>query len=162
MILWRIATETRKYAAEDLSGSGAAAYPGRWNDHGEHVIYCAPTIAMAVLETAAHINDAGLPLNRYLVEIAVPDVFWNMHEQSAAASLPVSWDAVPGGRASVQVGSTWLASLRSPVFMLPSVIVPEEQIALINPRHPDSASITATVRRKFQYNVLFRDPGVGA
>lgn len=53
MKLWRIAAETRKYAAHDLSGGGAAASPGRWNDDKQAVIYSAPTIAIAVLETAA-------------------------------------------------------------------------------------------------------------
>ena len=162
MILWRIAAETRKYAADDLSGGGAAARPGRWNDSGEPVVYCAPTIAMAVLETAAHIDDAGLPLNKYLVEIAVPDAVWGLRQEVPVASLPVTWDAVPAGRASVQVGSTWLASFSSPILLVPSAIVPEEEIALINPRHSESASIHATVRRKFQYNVLFRSMSGGA
>ena len=57
MRLWRIAAETREYAAIDLSGAGAAKSPGRWNDYKEPVVYCAPTIAMAVLETAAHIDE---------------------------------------------------------------------------------------------------------
>jgi RES domain-containing protein len=162
VILWRIAAETRKYAADDLSGGGAAARPGRWNDSGEPVVYCAPTIAMAVLETTAHIDDAGLPLNKYLVEIAVPDAVWGLRQKVPVVSLPVTWDAVPAGRASVQVGSTWLASFSSPIFLVPSVIVPEEEIALINPRHSESASINATVRRKFQYNVLFRSIRGGA
>jgi RES domain-containing protein len=162
VILWRIATETRKYAANDLSGGGAAARPGRWNDSGEPVVYCAPTIAMAVLETAAHIDDAGLPLNKYLVEIAVPNPVWALRQQVPAASLPVTWDAVPAGRASVQVGSTWLASVSSPILLVPSVIVPEEEVALINPRHSQSTSIKATARRKFQYNVLFRNMSGGA
>ena len=156
MILWRIAAETRKYAADDLSGGGAAVRLGRWNDSGEPVVYCAPTIAMAVLETAAHIDDAGLPLNKYLVEIVVPDAVWALRRQVPVASLPVTWDAVPAGRASAQVGSAWLTSLSSPIFLVPSVIVPEEEVALINPRHSQSASITATLRCKFQYNVLFR------
>jgi RES domain-containing protein len=137
--------------------SPAAARPGRWNDSGERVVYCVPTIAMAVLETAAHIDDAGLPLNKYLVEIAIPDPIWSLREQRDVAALPVTWDAVPAGRASVQVGSSWLAALSSPILLIPSVIVPEEEVALINPRHPQAASITAGVRRKFQYNVLFRN-----
>jgi hypothetical protein len=42
------------------------------------------------------------------------------------------------------------------MLLVPSVIVPEEEIALINPRHSDAASIIAAVRRKFLYNALFR------
>jgi RES domain-containing protein len=154
--LWRIAAETRDYAATDLSGTGAATRPGRWNDYKEAVVYCAPTIAMAVLETAAHVDDAGLPLNRYLVEMDVPDAAWARREEVEVAKLPPTWDAIPAGRANVKFGSEWLGALRSVVLLVPSVIVPEERIALINPRHPDAATITAKVARRFEYNRLFR------
>lgn len=156
MKLWRIAAETRKYAADDLSGGGAAVSPGRWNDEDEPVVYCAPTIAMAVLETAAHIDDAALPLNKYLVEIDVPDEVWLRREEVNVASLPVTWAAIPAGRASVTFGSNWLTSLRSPLLLVPSVIVPEEPIALINPAHADAARISARVVRLFEYTRLFR------
>ncbi|MGH9577278.1 MAG: RES family NAD+ phosphorylase [Terriglobales bacterium] len=156
MKLWRIAAETRKYAATDLSGGGAAANPGRWNDDKEPVVYCAPTIAIAVLETAAHIDDSGLPLNRYLIEIDVPDVLWAQREELDPAKLPATWSAIPAGRASVKVGSEWLSSLRSAILLVPSVIVPEEWASLINPRHPKAAAITAKVVRRFEYNRLFK------
>jgi RES domain-containing protein len=154
--LWRIAAETRKYPAADLSGAGAAEHPGRWNDDKEPVVYCAPTIAMAVLETAAHVDDSGLPLNRFLVGIDVPDRVWARRKAIDTATLPPTWAAIPAGRASVKIGSQWLASRRSPILMVPSVIVPEEWASLINPRRPDAATITANVVRLFDYNRLFR------
>lgn len=40
--------------------------------------------------------------------------------------------------------------------LLPSVIVPEEHTALLNPAHPAARHITATVLRPFSYNALFR------
>ncbi len=156
MKLWRIAAETREYAATDLSGAGAAKHPGRWNDYKEPVVYCAPTIAMAVLETAAHVDDSGLPLNRYLVEIEVSDATWAGREEIDPAKLPPTWAAIPAGRASVKIGSDWLASLRSPILMVPSVIVPEEWVSLINPGHPDTPTITAKAVRRYEYNRLFR------
>lgn len=156
MKLWRIAAETRQYAADDLSGSGAAKHPGRWNDVGEPVLYAAPSIALAVLETAAHVDDAGLPLNRYLVELDVPDAVWARREEIDVAALPPTWSAVPAGRASVKAGSAWLASMRSPILLVPSVVVPEERAALIHPLHPDCRRITARVVRPFEYNRLFR------
>jgi RES domain-containing protein len=154
--LWRIAADTRQYRADDLSGGGAAKHPGRWNDTGEVVIYAAPTISMAVLETAAHIDDAGLPLNRFLVELDVPDDVWAAREAIDVTALPLIWSAVPAGQASVRIGSEWLASLRSPILLVPSVIVPEELTALVNPRHPVCERITARVVRRFEYNRLFR------
>jgi len=154
--LWRIAAETRQYSATDLSGGGAANRPGRWNDDKEPVVYCAPAIAMAVLETAAYVDDSGLPLNRFLVEIDVPDAVWAKREEIDSAKLPAAWAAIPAGRASVKVGSNWLSSLASPILLLPSVIVPEESVSLINPKHPDASKITAKVLRLFEYNRLFR------
>jgi RES domain-containing protein len=156
VILWRIATETRRYAATDLSGAGAARSPGRWNDDGQPVVYAAVSIALAVLETAAHINDKGLPLNRFLVRIDVPPAVWDAREELPAAALPPSWAAIPAGSASVKVGSEWRASLSSAILLVPSVIVPEEYAALINPAHADAAKFSATVVRPFEYNRLFR------
>jgi RES domain-containing protein len=154
--LWRIAAETRQFKADDLSGRGAAANPGRWNDEGEPVVYCAPTIAMAVLETASHIDDAGLPMNRYLIEIDVPDTLWEQREEKAASQLPVTWDAVPAGQASVKVGSGWINSRRTAVLVVPSVIVPDEFICLINPGHKSASRIRTRVVRLFEYHRLFR------
>ena len=154
--LWRIAAATRDYAAEDLSGAGAARYPGRWNRATEAVVYSSPTRAIAVLEAAAHVDDGGFPLNRFLVEIDVPGPVWSEREEIAAAGLPPTWDAIPAGHASVDFGSTWLRSRRSPLLLVPSVIVPEEWCALINPQHPLAARISATVSRRFEYGRLFR------
>ena len=48
------------------------------------------------------------------------------------------------------------ASNRSPILLVPSVMVPEEWAALINPDHPLSGPIAAKVVRPFEYNKLFR------
>ena len=156
MKLWRIAAETRKYPATDLSGNAAAAHPGRWNEEKQPVVYTATTLAIAVLETASHINDAGLPLNRFVIELAVPDEVWALHQALKPEDLSPSWASIPAGRASIEAGSAWLSSTQSPILLVPSVIVPEEYAALINPRHPASAKITAKVIRVFEYNKLFR------
>lgn len=156
MILWRIAAETRKYGADDLSGAGAARSPGRWNDDGQPVLYTAPSIAIAVLETAAHVDDAGLPLNRYLVQIEVPDGVWKARTVMDVAALAPAWASIPAGRASVQAGADWLRGMRSAILQVPSVIVPEETAALINPLHADAKKLSARIVRLFEYNRLFR------
>ena len=156
MILWRIAAQTRQYAADDLSGAGAAKSPGRWNDDGQPVLYTAPTVAIAVLETASHINDAGLPLNRYLVQIEVPDRVWAARTVLDVSKLPVTWSAIPAGRASIQAGAEWLRGTSAAILQVPSVIVPEEFAALINPLHPDAKKLAAKIVRLFEYNRLFR------
>jgi RES domain-containing protein len=156
MILWRIAAETRSYPATDLSGAGAAKNPGRWNEDSQRVLYTAPTIAIAVLETAAHIDAAGLPLNRFLVGIEVPDSAWAARDELNIHALPATWSAIPAGKASVAIGAEWLRSLRSLVLVVPSVIVPEEAATLLNPADPGAGMLTATVIRPFEYDKLFR------
>ncbi len=156
MKFWRIATETRKYTADDVSGNAAALHPGRWNDEQQPVVYCATSLALAVLETAAHIDDAGLPQNRFVIELHVPDEVWALHEVVRLQDLAPAWAAIPAGRASIEVGAGWLTSNRSPILLVPSVIVPEESAALINPQHAASRKIKARAVRKFDYNGLFR------
>lgn len=156
MILWRIAAETREFGATDLTGGGAAKNPGRWNEAGSRVIYCAPTIAMAVLETAAHVRDAGLPLNRYLVRLEVPDAVWNAAGELSPDALPPTWDAIPAGATSAALGTAWLRTGSTCILLVPSAIVPEERVALLNPDHPDAKRATAHPVRRFDYNRLFR------
>lgn len=156
MILWRIAAQPRMYAADDLSGAGAAKHPGRWNDDGQPVLYTAPTIAMAVLETAAHVDDAGLPLNRYLVQIEVPNGVWAARTVIDVSKLPVTWAAIPAGRASILIGAEWLRGMTTAILQVPSVIVPEEPAALINTLHPDARKLSAKIVRLCDYNRLFR------
>jgi len=156
MILWRIATQTRARAANDLSGAGAARYPGRWNMEKVPVVYCAPALGMAVLETAAHVRDGGLPLARFAVEIDVPPAVWARREEAGAASLPRGWDAIPSGLVSAAFGARWLRACSAPILLLPSVIVPREQVALINPNHKLARRITAAVREPVDFSRLFR------
>ena len=156
MICWRVAAETRTYRAHDLSGRGAAASPGRWNAFGEAVVYAAQTRCLAVLETAAHVDDGAFPLNRFLVEIAIPDELWDAREITNPSALNPAWAAIPCGMASVDHGSAWIRSARSLILLVPSVIVPEESVVLINPAHADAQRLSATNRRAFEYDRLFR------
>lgn len=154
--LWRIAAETRLYKADDLSGAGAAKHPGRWNEEGDAVVYASPSRALAVLETVAHLDDAGLPLNRFLIRIDVPGAAWAKRQRLNPAELDPAWRAIPAGRASARLGHEWAAANKSALLMVPSVIIEEEANVLINPRHSGAAGMKAAVERLFEYNRLFR------
>ncbi len=156
MRLLRIGSTGPGWPPDDLSGVGAAMSPGRWNRVGERVVYAAPTLAMAVLETAAHVDDGGLPLNRYVIGIEVPDHVWDARKRVRVDDLPGGWDAIPYGMPSVAMGSAWYREGATALLELPSVIVPEECIVLINAEHADTSAMRASVVRKFQYNALFR------
>jgi RES domain-containing protein len=147
--LWRIAATTPKYVADDMSGAGAKNTGGRWNSVSMAVTYSSENIALAVHETVVHLRSGGLPLNRYLVRIDVPDDVWAARQ---VLTPPVGWDALPAGMISVQAGDDWLLSKASAMLVVPSVIVPEESNVLINPLHSDAARIVATALRKWHYD----------
>jgi RES domain-containing protein len=150
--VWRIATDTAGYQADDLSGAGAKATGGRWNEPDIAVVYASETRALACLETIVHLNAGGLPFNRYLVEITIPDEVWDDALVETANALRVGWDAEPAGQVSIQFGTSWARAGTSALLLLPSVIVPEEWNVLINPAHADCTRITAVKQRKWLYD----------
>lgn len=156
VVAWRIAAQTRDRRANDLSGNGSARYPGRWNEAGQRVVYAASNLALAVLETAAHVNPLGLPLDRFVVRIEIPKAVHARREVLEPTDLDPGWGAIPAGRASVEAASRWYRRGGSAVLLAPSVIVPEEQVVLINATHPDAAKIKAAVLRPFHYASTFR------
>lgn len=151
-LVWRIATDTKDYQADDLSGAGAKATGGRWNAAGVPMIYAAESRSLACLETFVHLNAGGLPLNRYLVAIEIPDDLWTAARAEIPSNLKVGWDAEPAGQVSIQFGSDWISNKSSVILRLPSVIVPEEYNVLINPLHPEAGRITATKVRKWLFD----------
>lgn len=155
-VVWRIAADIPGYTADDLTGAGTKLTGGRWNRPGIALLYCAENIALACLETFVHVKSAGLPLNRYLVRIEIPDAAWKAAVPMTAATAPVGWDALPTGKVSLDAGDAWAATGASAVLLVPSVIVPEEQNVLINPLHADTKGITASKIRKWLY-----DPRMG-
>jgi RES domain-containing protein len=149
--LWRIATDTPTYTADDMTGIGAKIAGGRWNKEGVAMVYTSSNMSLACLETVVHLNAGGLPLNRYLVKIEVPEDVWAASEIAKPADH-VGWDAEPAGMVSIDFGTDWVNSNRSVLLRVPSVIVPEEQNVLINPAHPDAVKIKAKKIRKWLYD----------
>jgi RES domain-containing protein len=147
--VWRIATDTPDYGADDLTGAGAKVTGGRWNRAGTALVYGSENIALACLETFIHLKAGGLPLNRYLVQIEIPDAVWKTATRLAPA---VGWDAIPTGRVSLDAGDAWAAACNAALLLVPSVIVPEERNILINPLHPDAKGIKAKRVRKWNYD----------
>lgn len=149
---WRIATDTRSYTADDMSGTGAKNTGGRWNSPGNALVYASGSRALACLETLVHLGGGGLPLNRYLVRIDIPDAVWEKRQELDPGTAPVGWDALPQGMTSLNIGDAWLAGQATAILLVPSIVVPEEPNILINPAHPDARGITATKIRKWLYD----------
>ncbi|MGK5053473.1 RES family NAD+ phosphorylase [Janthinobacterium sp. RB2P8] len=152
-VLWRIAVETPAYPASDLSGTGARITGGRWNSKGAPVVYCSTSIALATLETVHYLRGGGLPFNRYLVRMAIPDVVWDARQ--VLDPFPGGWDAIPAGLSGKFAGDGWIAAGKTALLLVPSVIVPDEYNVLLNPGHADAVAITASTVRRWSYDPRF-------
>lgn len=150
--IWRIAKHTAEYRADDLTGGGAKITGGRWNSKGNAMVYAATSIALATLETLAHLGDNIAIRNAFLVRIDIPASTWRMREIVEAQALEPTWLAEPAGSTTIGLGDAWLATGQSPLLLVPSVIVPEEYNVLIHPHHPANKKLAATVARQFIYD----------
>ena len=132
---WRVVRED--FTAGAFDGEGAREWGGRWNSRGRSVIYAAATTSLGLLEMMVHAQSELL-----LVYSAIPVTFdSDLVETVEPAALPFDWRSVPAPRALRGLGDAWIDSLRSCVLEVPSVIVPHESNFVLNPRHPDFASI---------------------
>lgn len=116
------------------SATGAALGGGRWNAVGVPVIYAAGSKALSMLEVLVQGGDMTLP--RAAVTASIPDDV--IIEE--LAPLPEGWRELDSP-AAMAAGTAWVASGRSAVLRVPSVIVPDEPNYVINPAHPAAARI---------------------
>lgn len=140
MILWRISNHL------SLIGDGALRASGRWHTRGRRVVYCAQTPAAALLEVLVHleIDIAELPARYRLLKLEAPDEL--VIARLAPADLPRNWvENVPVTRA---IGDAWLKSRRSPLFSVPSALVPETFSILLNPDHQDGHRVVVLDSRE--------------
>jgi len=119
------------------------------------VVYCAANPATALLEVLVHaeIEVGDLPLSYRFLEIEVPDGV--PRETVEIQRLPIDW--VSKLQETRRVGDEWIVSIRTAILFVPCAIVPGTLNMLVNPLHPDSASIIVTrVHRHLLDSRLFR------
>jgi len=132
---WRVIRQDLAVLAFD--GEGARVWGGRWNSAGCAVVYTSATTSLGLLEKLVH-TDAGL-LPFY---VTIPVTFdTDLVETVEPGKLPANWRFLPAPFELQRIGDEWLASMRSCILEVPSVIVPHEPNYILNPNHPDFTSI---------------------
>ncbi len=125
MIVYRLA----KAAFAALDGEGARLFGGRWNSAGRPMIYAAASPSLAVLEVLVHLD---LPLD------LMPDDYRLLTIEAPDDAPRERLDQSPySAEACRAAGDDFLERGAALVLLVPSVVVPQERNALINPRHPD-------------------------
>jgi RES domain-containing protein len=142
----------RPYTA--LDGEGARLYGGRWNPKGVPLVYASSTLALAAMEALVHFTSNILPADYVSLAIDIPKAVrvtrWTLDD------LPSEWASNPPSARDQALGAAWIASGKSAVLVVPSAVLPDESNVLINPRHPDAASIRAQRPARFTFDPRLR------
>jgi len=145
MILYRLSSGDYK---NDLSGTGAKLFGGRWNSAGLNALYTTEHISLAVLEILVHIKSYRQPLDYHLITIEIPEsanIITIDHTK-----LKRNWkDDFAYGQF---IGDEFLIDRQSLALKVPSAIIEEENNLLINPAHPDAAKLKIRSTKIFMFD----------
>lgn len=147
MIFYRLERLARTTAAAAFSGEGGLHYALRWNSTGTRLVYASTSVALACLETLVHMQMLAKSTERWLFTIDVPNECVD-----ELKNPPAGWNDEPATDVSRAIGDRWIAEQRSVALLVPSVVVPVEQNALINPRHPKFRIEWVRRRERFRYD----------
>lgn len=146
-VFYRIVSSHR--AASAMDGEGARKMGGRWNPPGVPVAYLTESRALAALEILVHTGRAGVHLSWVVIEAEFPA---KMIEIISMSALPAGWDDIASPTVSRKFGADWVQRGESAAILLPSVIVPEERIIMLNVRHPDFRKLVFSAPKPFLFD----------
>lgn len=120
---------TKTQYAQDLEGTGAKLFGGRWNHIDFPCIYTAESRALSVLEYAVNVNIDFIPraLSMCIFEIDEDQIHVLKENE-----LPGNWRQTPAPRSTKDFG-TKLLQERYSIIKIPSIIIPTEFNFIINP-----------------------------
>lgn len=145
---WRLTTRAHEDTA--FSGEGARRFGGRWNHPGLAAVYAAATISLAALEYLA-----GADVDLVPPALVVIPVEWGPEVPLTvldAEELPRGWRAFPHPAATRDIGAEWLRGRTAPVLSVPSALVPEERIFVLNPSHARFTELAVGPSRPFAFD----------
>ncbi len=135
----------------DLSGTGARIYGGRWNHVGYPMVYSSSSRSLAALEFLVHVPMALAPENLSIAEIIITED--NIKKELITVNeLPADWRDYPAPEQLADIGTKWIKSKSSLLLNIPSAVVDKEINTLINPLHPDIKCVILDNIEKFRFS----------
>lgn len=140
----------------DLDGVGAALVPGRWNVARMRVVYAAASFAGAVLEQLAHAGIGRLPPRAW----CAIDLPAGVRVTTVTAEALLGWDDEDCAT-SRRFAASWFEGRLSVALFVPSKPgAPIEQNVVLNPAHPDFATLRISSPTLYQWDPRFHPPSL--
>lgn len=124
----RVYRLTQSKYAEDLNGTGAKLYGGRWNHIDSPCIYTAESRALSILEYAVNINIDFIPRGLSMCIFEIDDEQIHILD---IEDLPENWYYSPAPKSTKDLGTELLK--QHAVIRVPSTIIHDEFNYIINP-----------------------------
>jgi RES domain-containing protein len=136
-------------AATALDGEGAKRMGGRWNPQGIAAVYLTESRALAALEIMVHFGREVVNASWAIIEVEVPS---SLIASISSKDLPHGWNDRNSLAVPQQFGRKWLEAGKSTAILLPSAIISQESILLLNPLHPDFTKISSSHPTEFFFD----------
>lgn len=104
----------------------------------------ADSVALAVLENLVHMRRDDFPVGYVVIGAVIPN--------GVRVLAPEEFGAGKQNVPSQRVGDRWIDSGRSAVLRVPSAVIPNEFIYLLNPRHSDFSLIVTEIAVPFTFD----------
>jgi len=151
---WRITTTSDPDRA--FSGDGARLHGGRWNSKGTRVVYAADYPAAAILEQLVQTSSVASLPPYHLFRVSLPETMVTVVN---VGTLPGTWHDPERDPAVQAVGDTWTASRTSLALQVPSAVAPHHVNYLLNPTHPDFATLSIAAPERCALDPRLLAPG---
>ena len=152
MKVWRLVAP--KFADSALDGIGASQWGGRWNFEGTRMVYLAESLSLAAMELLVHMDISQAPGEMSAIQVEIPDDL--LRKEFKVSQLPPDWGNIPGPEALKEIGTKWAKTGKEAILLVPSAVIPQERLVLINPEHPDAKRITHRAPVAFHYDPRLR------
>lgn len=141
--LWRIAREP--FVA--LDGAGALRFGGRYSPPGLPIVYFASEPGLAVLVALRYLPNDPQPIDDDYV------LGWTEADLDCKRI-----SATLDDQAILRWSQSWAEERRSPLAAIASRVLPEADIIMLNPRHPQAARIAPLTTRRFRFSDCLHEP----
>lgn len=145
MIVYRI---TGKKFSNNLIGTGAALFPGRWNKKGTPVLYTGESKEIALLENIVHTPPMLIP-DLDILKIKIPN---DSITEIKISELPTNWHDYPAPVILAEIGEKWIIKNKTIALKVPSCIIHSAHNYILNCNHPDIKRIKILSHKDFNFD----------
>ena len=137
---------------DDLSGTGALFYPGRWHNKGSAVLYTSSSASLALLESIVHITSV-VKINMCMICLELPAAA--PIKNVLLSELPADWLNNPPPEVLKNYGDQLVRDNKLLALRVPSAVMPEESNYILNTGHKDYHKIKIRYHRAIHIDERF-------